>query len=90
VLLSDLLEVLGPIAVETDFLLAELVEPFGVAFNGGIKAGLILIVVLIARFYNLFMMISVLNVHITRELILLTYNGACGDWSSSCWAGLIY
>ena len=89
-LLSDLLKVLGPVTVDTYFFLAKFIEPLGVAFYGPIKASLVLIVVLIARLYNLFMMICVLDVNIARKLICLAYNGTSGDWSTSSRARLIY
>ena len=48
-LLSDLLKVLSPVAVEANLLLAQLVKPLSVAPDGDLKARLVLIVVLIAR-----------------------------------------
>ena len=63
-LLSDLLKVLSPVAVEAYLLLAQLVKPLSVAPDGDLKARLVLIVVLIARLYNLLVMFGVLDVYI--------------------------
>ena len=63
-LLSDLLKVLSPVAVEADLLLAQLVKPFSVAPDGDLKARLVLIVVLITRLHNLLVMVGVLDVNI--------------------------
>ena len=89
-LLSDLLEVLSPVPVEADLLLAELIEPFSIALDWAVKAGLVLIVVLIARLYYLFMMICILDVYIAWELVLLAYYGASGDGGASGRARFIY
>lgn len=64
-LLSDLLKVLSPVPVEADLFLAQLVKPLSVALDGDLKARLVLIVVLIARFHNLLVMVGVLDVNIT-------------------------
>ena len=64
-LLSDLLKVLSPVAVEANLLLAQLVKPLRVAPDGDLKARLVLIVVLIARLHNLLVMVGVLDVNIT-------------------------
>jgi len=64
VLLSDLLKVLSPVAVEANLLLAQFVKPLRVAPDGDLKARLVLIVVLIARLHNLLVMVGVLYVNI--------------------------
>ena len=64
-LLSDLLKVLSPVAVEANLLLAQLVKSLRVAPDGDFKARLVLIVVLIARLHNLLVMVGVLDVNIT-------------------------
>ena len=63
-LLSDLLKVLSPVAVEAYLLLAQLVKPLSVAPDGDLKARLVLIVVLITRLHNLLVMVGVLDVYI--------------------------
>ena len=63
-LLSDLLKVLSPVAVEANLLLAQLVKSLRVAPDGDFKARLVLIVVLIARLHNLLVMVGVLDVNI--------------------------
>ena len=80
--LGDLLKVLCPIAVEAYLFLAEFIESLRIGLNGRVKASLVRCVVLVSRLDDLFMVVCVLDVEITRKLVRLTHYGASGDRST--------
>ena len=83
--LGDLLKVLRPIAVEADLFLAKFIESLRIGLYGRVKASLVRRVVLVSRLDDLFMVVCVLDVEITRKLVRLTHYGAGRDRSTLGW-----